>query len=217
MHAGTEQLLTIRDGGPVDATVAQHVNDCAQCADRLAGLTAMRDELRQLPQLEPPVGGWEALQSRLTRPPARRNGWLGAAVAAALGMIALAVWQSDGVDEDSAPEARLAVETPVANPVADDPASNPGSEAGELDTLVSQSRRLEQVLRELNTSTPRVMDAGMAGTIADLQDGIAYIDYGLSYDDRLDQAQSEELWRQRVGLMNTLVQVRGAQLQQISN
>ncbi|MDH3767600.1 MAG: hypothetical protein OES99_04015, partial [Gammaproteobacteria bacterium] len=62
-----------------------------------------------------------------------------------------------------------------------------------------------------------VMNAGTAGTIAGLQDGIAVIDYGLSRNGELSQSQSEQLWRQRVGLMNTLVQVRGAQLQQVSN
>ena len=101
----------------------------------------------------------------------------------------------------------------AAEPVTD--VSDP--DHADLDELMAQSRRLEQLLRELNSSTPRVMKAGTAGTIAGLQDGIAYIDYGLSYDDRLDRVQSEQLWRQRVGLMNTLVQVRGAQLQQISN
>lgn len=218
MHAGTEQLLTLRDGGPIDAAIAQHVTGCRLCTEGLAELADTRDKLRQMPQLSPPDGAWQDLQVRLEQPAVRRYGWLGGAVAAAVSLMALAIWQSHDGNEPDQPTQLAATQTVVTGAGIDDPlqTESDGNDP-ELDGLLTQSRRLEQVLRAFNNNTPRVMNAGLAGTIADLQDGIAYIDYGLSYDDGLNDAQSEQLWRQRVGLMNTLVQVRGAQLQQISN
>lgn len=212
MHAGTEQLLTIRDGRPIDAGIAQHVEDCGECRDRLNDLREMRAALRELPQLKPPADGWQKLLARMEQPASRRRGWLSGAVAAAA-LIAVALYQFGA--RDSAPDQadRLATTSPESGQVLD----SGGADDVELEQLVAQSRQLEQLLREINSRTPRVMNAGTAGTIAGLQDSIAYIDYGLSYEERLDRPQSEQLWRQRVGLMNTLVQVRGAQLQRVSN
>ncbi|MDH3646725.1 MAG: hypothetical protein OER80_08125 [Gammaproteobacteria bacterium] len=199
MHAGTEQLLTIRDGGPVDAATQQHVAGCSECGDELIRLRAVRESLRELPELRVPTGAWERLESRLNEPAIRSHWWPGVVVAATV-LIAVAIWVFSGIEQTTPNETAPMIAT-NAEP--------------ELGQLVSQSRRLEALLRELDT--PRVMNAGTAGTIAGLQDGIAVIDYGLSRNGELSQSQSEQLWRQRVGLMNTLVQVRGAQLQQVSN
>jgi len=208
MHAGTEQLLTIRDGGLIDAATAQHVEHCDACREQLTELRQTREALRALPELEAPAGGWARIAASLERPTSNTQ-WWAVGVAAAAAFFAIAVWRFAGAPESPTTVGQVAMNT--AGPVID-------ADTPQLAELVSQSRRLEQLLRDLDANTPRVMNAGTAGTIAGLQDGIAYIDYGLSLDDdRLSQAQSEQLWRQRVGLMNTLVQVRGAQLQPVSN
>ncbi|NNF61638.1 MAG: hypothetical protein HKO55_04695 [Gammaproteobacteria bacterium] len=205
MHASTEQLLIIRDSGLVDAATRQHVEQCAECDKQLQQLRGMRSALQQLPGFAPPAGVWQRVETALERPQSR-NRWLPAAAVAAVSILAVAVWQrfespppapqTVAAVTDAVPQEQLAVGAP------------------QLPELVSRSRQLEQLLRELDNETPRVMNADTAGAIAGLQDGIAYIDYGLSHEDRLSRAQSEQLWRQRVDLMNTLVQVRGAQLQQ---
>lgn len=207
MHAGIEQLLNLRDAGPVDAAIKQHVSDCRKCSDELDRLRAVQASLRGLPQMAAPPESWERLQARLDNPPVR-SGWKLAAVAASLAIAMFSGWVLLTDSPAPAPGARnVAVITsgPVVASVA----------APEINELVVQSQRLEQLLRELDE--PHVMNAGTAGTIAGLQEGIAVIDYGLSSQNDLSPGQSQQLWRQRVGLMNSLVQVRGAQLQQQSN
>ena len=213
MHAGTEQLLTIRDGDPVEAKTRQHVENCAECRGELARLRSVRESLRGLPELIAPADGWSRVEARLNQPEPRSRWWPGAAVAATV-LVAMAVWLFSGSVEKHMPVGQYAQNEATQ---ATSPATSLAAKEPEIDELVSQSRRLEALLRDLDEQSPRVMKATTAGTIAGLQDGIALIDYGLSRNDDFSSDQSEQLWRQRVDLMNTLVQVRGAQLQQISN
>ncbi len=68
MHARIDELLSLRDGAPVDARVRAHVNHCAECAAALAGTATVRDRLRALPSApEPARDGWTELQSRLAQ------------------------------------------------------------------------------------------------------------------------------------------------------
>ena len=61
-------------------------------------------------------------------------------------------------------------------------------------------------------SAPRVTSARSAGAIAELEDGIALVDYQLAQLDQtdLDAATRRALWRKRVELMESLVTVRYA-------
>jgi len=82
-----------------------------------------------------------------------------------------------------------------------------------LQTLMVQSRQLERNLRSL-PDEPRVMRAGTVATISDLEDRIAAIDYQLDDPEVLMTPEDEELfWRERVRLMNSLLQLRYAQAQ----
>lgn len=206
MHADTQQLLKLRDGEPVVADVREHVAGCAACGAELQRLAAVRRALGGLPQLEPPAAAWQAIAQRLERPRSRRL--VPAALAAAVVLAALAVWRIG-----PAPDAALPGPEPTARLAgAAIPAREPPVSA-----LVDESRRLEQLLRAIDREAPRVMSARTAGTIAGLEDSIAMIDYGLTRDESGDAAASHALWNQRVALMNTLVQVRGAQVHQLAN
>ena len=80
--------------------------------------------------------------------------------------------------------------------------------------LVEQSARLERALFTLPAQRP-VMSASTAGTIASLEDRITLIDAGLTQATIVgaEFGEREELWRQRVDVMNALFQVRYAQSQ----
>jgi hypothetical protein len=80
-----------------------------------------------------------------------------------------------------------------------------------LNALMVQSQQLEQDLRSL-PEQPQLVRAGTAATIAAVEDQIAAIDYRLNDSPvRLSHAQMEVYWRERVRLMNLLVQLRTAQ------
>ncbi|HEY5774783.1 MAG TPA: hypothetical protein VIS57_01750, partial [Xanthomonadales bacterium] len=87
----------------------------------------------------------------------------------------------------------------------------------DLATLMAQSRHLEWALSAM-PSGPQVVSADTAGTISVLEDRVAMIDYRLSMteDPVLSSEQELKLWKERVGLMNSLVQVRYAQAQSAS-
>ena len=56
MHPGTEDLLSIRDGEPVDAEARAAVDADPALQAEVARLRATRDRLRELPELAPPAG-----------------------------------------------------------------------------------------------------------------------------------------------------------------
>jgi hypothetical protein len=85
-----------------------------------------------------------------------------------------------------------------------------------LDALMVRSQLLERNLRAL-PSEPRVMRAATAATISELQDRIAGIDRALNDPHaKLNSSEEEIFWRERVRLMDSLVQVRYAQAQRVS-
>jgi hypothetical protein len=182
--------------------------------EMIYGLTAdERDALlgglRALPDTMPPRAVWHRIREQaeaegLINQPAgrRRSSWyLGGSVAAA---ILLGVFILPGVLETPPPTIYT---TPTTG------TSNPPVQLTTLQTLMVESRKLENDLREL-PSEPRVMRAGTAATIDDLEDRIAAIDYQLNDSEfGLNPEEEEIFWRERVRLMKLLVGMRYAQAQ----
>ncbi len=82
-----------------------------------------------------------------------------------------------------------------------------------LQALMVESRQLESDLRSL-PAAPRVMQAGTAVTLSEIEDRIAAIDYQLNDPDFQMTSEEEEIfWRERVRLMKLLVGLRYAQAQ----
>lgn len=82
-----------------------------------------------------------------------------------------------------------------------------------LNALMVESQQLEQDLRAL-PQEPQLVRAGTAATIAAVEDQIAAIDYRLNHSPlQMTHEQTELYWRERVRLMNLLVQLRTAQAQ----
>ncbi|MGB5347409.1 MAG: hypothetical protein WBN23_14680 [Woeseia sp.] len=105
----------------------------------------------------------------------------------------------------------------LPQPVVDDgpfptePAYMEIGEGGSLDALMVRSQLLENDLRAL-PDEPRVMRAGTVMTINDLEDRIAAIDHALNdTSSPLTEEQTRLYWRERVRLMDSLVQVRYVQ------
>lgn len=197
MHARIDQLLSARDGEPLDAAIAAHVSACAHCTDGLVRLRRQRDLLKALPQLQAP-DVWDAI----SRPaPLRRaqstSRW--AAVAAAVAFVSVVTVGYSLRDE------------PVRIPVAELSTTSPSQVTeDQLASLIAQSHTLETTLQQL-PARRRVERAGTAATIDGLEERIQWLDYYLSYaSDGLDETQASRLWEERVQLMDTLVKVRYA-------
>ncbi len=185
--------------------------------EMIYGLTAdERDALlgglRDLPDTMPPRAVWYRIREQaeaeglITRPASRRpSSWyLGGSLAAAA---LLGVFILPGVLETPTPNTYTTPSTV---------ATNPPVHLTTLQTLMVESRRLENDLREL-PAEPRVVRAGTAATIVDLEDRIAAIDYQLNDPEfQLNPEEEEIIWRERVRLMKLLVGMRYAQAQRIA-
>ena len=93
-------------------------------------------------------------------------------------------------------------------------AASTNSVPANLAALMVRSQEIERDLRAL-PGQPSVVRAGTAATIAELEDRIAIIDYRLNYT-RLTPAEAEVYWRERVRLMNSLLNLRRAQAQRMA-
>jgi len=206
MHATTEQLLSLRDGQPVDAGPAAHVAGCEQCQRELRGLARLQARLRDLPELQPPRDLWRTVAvNAVGKPDRTRPRWpLVVAVAASLVLgVALVVTTLQRPDEG--PMRGTTTDLIAATPA---PASSVnGVTRAEL---LETSRHLEAALRAM-PAAPQVTRASTALTIAELQDRILEVDFMLS-DPRLEPGREQALWQQRVTLMDTLMRVRYSQL-----
>lgn len=197
MHARVDELLSLRDGEPVGAEIAPHVAACAACTQEISRLRGLRRRLRALPAAVRPAGTWDAILGRAYPASAGRR------------RRQLAVFGTAASILVAASTAWILRDVP-----AGEPAARIADEAMKPD-LVRRSMALEDALRALDYQ-PGIVRGSTAGTIAEIEDRIALVDYQLTHatGSQLTHTQSERLWRQRVDLLGSLVQVRYAQAQQ---
>lgn len=181
--------------------------------DMIYGLTldqreALAAGLERLPDAPPRREVWRRIRRQaeaeglLRRPAARRiSTWtVSGGIAAAL---VLAAFLAPGLMQSPGPVYRTEPQ---------DPPSNTNTVTA-LQALMVESRQLERDLRAL-PERPRVVRAGTALTISELEDRIAAIDYQLNDPEiGLTPEDQEVFWRERVRLMKLLVQLRYAQAQ----
>ena len=207
MHARLDELLSLRDGAPVDASVRAHVDGCADCAAALTGTEALRARLRALPPVpEPADDGWAAVQARLAasrahrRRAARIAPFAAAGSVVALGLFAALRW----------------IESPGPSAAAPAPAPLIAVEADSLEVLRARSQALEEVLAAL-PERPAVERAATSVPIETLEAQVQWLDHQLSVADAGGRApDAEQLWRDRVEVMNSLVQLRYVEAQRVS-
>jgi len=204
MHARIEHLLGLRDGEPVAADVSEHVRLCSICTGELQRLLAIREEMRVLPQIDPPELAWERIQHAVTVPERGydyRTSKVGAAaVAAAVVTLTVTTLVAGHFDRRSGATTELArVEAPLP-------------QVARVDELVAQSQQLEELLQKL-PARPHIERISTAGTIDTIEQRIQWLDLQLSNAPEADlsEEQSRQLWRARVELMDSLVKVRYAE------
>jgi hypothetical protein len=157
------------------------------------GMNEWSARLAALPDLAPPAVGWQAvLAARRRRESQASVRWpLALAAATLAAAVGLGAWLQSAQRELAA----------ASGPVIELPVS---------DEIRAENERLEWLLATL--PEPRAMRGSTAFTLAEIEDRLAFV------DDRLSRVmlepnapeRAERLWRERVGLMNSLVQVRYA-------
>ncbi len=203
MHASLEQLITLRDGEPVDADVRTHVQACARCRSDLESLADMQARISALPVFSAPEEAWSGIEQRMQKTfearSARHRGLAGLALAAAASVIiAMGVWTLQKTHHPQVESLAMS-----------------GAPATSVPQLVSQSRSLENTVLSLNASADHVViSAGTAATVAALEDRIALVDYQINTASVRQGGgpELEQLWQQRVDLLQSLAAVRYAQL-----
>ena len=188
-HLTLEQLMQLREPGlePGVSACRAHLAECPQCQAEASRLDQRSARLRALPALRPSRDHWPALQRQLEverrRRLMRRASWIGIAAAAGFAVM-MAIRSSHA---GSGPSSQLAI-----------------------DEAKARSRQLEQLIQTYNPDA-RVTDGRTVRVAGELEDRIALVDQELAAAGRLASnardTQVLGLWRQRVGLLNALVDV----------
>ena len=165
---------------------------CRISEDHLSGPGSLGERLRALPSFTPPPGGWQRLEWR--RAAARRRRYavaggglaLAASVLVAIGLVGL----------------KPAV-LPGAQPKLLYAADNPAHKR-EVAQLISRSQNLE---RQLQSARPQVAvwSSRREARANLIEQQLRVLDAQLNLASSTDSA--EELWRERVRLMNALVEL----------
>jgi hypothetical protein len=210
MHARIDQLLSLCDGDPVEAGIRLHVDDCADCSRALADLELTRRRLNALPTLPAAdAEAWQKLRARLSptetgRAPTRWRWGIATAATAAVLAVLVALRLQGGAGTT------LVSVADVAAPTRD-------SAQHAIAELRQRSRELEEVLAAL-PARPAVERAATALPIDALQSQVLWVDHRLSESsvDDATPADTEKLWRERVEIMSSLVQLRYVEAQRVA-
>jgi len=184
-----DQLVALREPGaePGDQVARSHLDECEICRTEFDRLHQRIARLKALPALRPTRDRWPDVraqfQAERRRRQVRRISLVGLAAAASIGLVL-------GV--------RHAAQTP-AEPVP-----------AELSEAMARSQALEAAIDRYHPES-RVLDGRTARIAQELEDRIAAVDRELQVTDLMDagrrQAQELDLWRERVGLLDALVDV----------
>ncbi len=159
------------------------------------GARCLSERLQALPDFDPPQGLWPAIRARAAVSDATPPSGAKLALAACLVTVCvLGAWL-----------ARDAATVTPASPAAP-------ARSDRLDRLLAENARLDAILADLpSRSTTR---AGTGYAVAALEDTLAVVDDQLSavsFEPHAPEV-AEQLWQERVNLMNSLVQVRYARV-----
>lgn len=191
-HLTMEQLLALREPGlePGVQGWRDHALACELCRVELDRLDQRVARLRALPALAPARNRFAEVRARAQADRRRRRAVVfslsGLALAAT---VALAVVLSPGAATTPAPSL---------------------TDQQELEDIIARSQSLEGAIQAYNPDR-RVTDGRTAMVAASLEERLARVDRQLQLVDFADQSVRQQealrLWRERVGLLNALVDV----------
>jgi hypothetical protein len=187
-HLSMEALQSLREAGqePGDAVARQHLDGCSACRAEQDRLDQRVARLKALPALRPTRDRWPEVAARVQAERRVRRlrvgGLIGLAAAAS---IALGVVVGRARGELAAGEQ-------------------------EIHQAIARSQALESALSQYHPDD-RVLDGRTAGIAQELENRIARVDRELEVAELLERqsrdAQLLRLWRERVGLLDALVDV----------
>jgi hypothetical protein len=184
-----DALLELREPGqePGQAAARQHVDQCPHCQAELERLHQRVARLKALPTLRPARDRWPETAARFRADRRRRRVRLAGASGLAAAACVAAVVALGNLSPRS---------------------SQPNNE--QLNQVMERSQVLESALSEYN-SEGRVLDGRTAGIAQRLEDRIARVDRELEATELLPPENGGQdmlkLWRERVGLLDALVDV----------
>jgi hypothetical protein len=188
-HLSMETLLALREPGsePGTAAARDHVSQCSQCQAELDRLHQRVARLKALPTLRPSRDRWPETAARFRAERLRRrNRQIGLAGLAAAASVVLAVTFTGHKPEV------------------------PDVGSSQITQVMERSQALENALSDYNPEG-RVLDGRTAQIAQELEDRIARLDRQLEMTELApEQPRDEELlrlWRERVGLLDALVDV----------
>lgn len=188
-HLTMETLLSLREAGlePGDASAREHLESCTACRAELDRLHQRVARIKALPALRPGRDRWPPTAARVQAyRRARRQRVAGLIGLAAAASIAVAVLVG--------------------------PPSGAGAAAGEqeIQAAMQRSQALESALSQYHPEE-RMLDGRTAGIAQELEDRIARVDRELEMAELLERQPRDDqllkLWRERVGLLDALVDV----------
>jgi hypothetical protein len=191
-HLTMEQLLALREPGlePGVQGWRDHAVACELCRAELDRLDQRVARLRALPTLSPARNRFGEIRARAQADRRRRR-----AVVFSLSGLALAATVA------------LAVVLRPGGAVTPAPSL---TEQQELEDIIARSQSLEGAIQAYNPDR-RVTDGRTAMVAASLEERLARVDRQLQLVDFADQSVRQQealrLWRERVGLLNALVDV----------
>jgi hypothetical protein len=185
-----EELVALREPGlePGDAVAREHLQACLQCRAEMERLHQRVARLKALPPLRPARDRWPQVESRLLTERRRhrtRNAGLAGLAAAASIALGLALTHTA-------------------------PPPDQFAQSQQIEEAMQRSQALESELSQFNPEG-RVLDGRTAGIAQELEDRIAQVDRELEMTDLQGREARDssllQLWRERVGLLDALVDV----------
>ena len=187
-HPSMEALLSLRETGlePGDAAAREHLEECAACRAELERLHQRVARLKALPALRPSRDRWPLVAARVRAARRARRMRIG-------GLIGLAA------------AASIALAVSLGKP-----SGTPQFNNQEIAQAMERSQALESALSQFDPDT-RVLDGRTAGIAEELENRIARVDQELELAELQERQRSDDqllkLWRERVGLLDALVDV----------
>ena len=187
-HLSMDSLVSLREPGsePGQAAAREHLDQCPHCQAELQRLHQRVARLKALPTLRPGRDRWPETKARFRADRRRRR----------TRRVALT---------------GLATAASVAFAVAVGDFSRPAdATADQLSQAKERSQVLESAISEYNPAG-RVLDGRTARIAGELEDRIARVDRELEATELQRQQATDrdllKLWRERVGLLDALVDV----------